>query len=78
MVIDRAQGGSAKDIVPCFNEDGLGAVVNSSRGILYHHLSAEHFDGSREQYLEIVKKQAAKMQKAIYGELKEAFPNMTY
>lgn len=29
------QGGGAKDILPCFNADGLGAIVNSSRGILY-------------------------------------------
>jgi len=30
-----AQGGSAKDVAACFNSDGLGAVVNSSRGIIY-------------------------------------------
>lgn len=29
-----AQGGKAKDLVPYFNEDGLGAIVNSSRGII--------------------------------------------
>lgn len=29
-----AQGGTAKDLVPYFNEDGLGAIVNSSRGII--------------------------------------------
>jgi orotidine-5'-phosphate decarboxylase len=29
-----AQGGSAKDVAPAFREDGLGAVVNSSRGII--------------------------------------------
>lgn len=29
-----AQGGKGKDLVPFFNEDGLGAVVNSSRGII--------------------------------------------
>jgi len=28
-----AQGGGAKDVLPCFNNDGLGAIVNSSRGI---------------------------------------------
>ena len=28
-----AQGGGAKDVLPCFNKDGLGAIVNSSRGI---------------------------------------------
>ena len=29
-----AQGGKAKDLAPYFNEDGLGAIVNSSRGII--------------------------------------------
>jgi orotidine-5'-phosphate decarboxylase len=29
-----AQGATARDLVPCFNKDGLGAVVNSSRGII--------------------------------------------
>ena len=30
-----AQGGTADDIVDCFNPDGLGALVNSSRGIIF-------------------------------------------
>lgn len=30
-----AQGATAADLKPCFNTDGLGAVVNSSRGIIY-------------------------------------------
>lgn len=29
-----AQGGKAKDLTAYFNEDGLGAIVNSSRGII--------------------------------------------
>lgn len=29
-----AQGGKAEDLKPFFNEDGLGAIVNSSRGII--------------------------------------------
>ncbi len=29
-----AQGGTAEDLKPYFNEDGLGAIVNSSRGII--------------------------------------------
>ena len=29
-----AQGGKASDLKPYFNEDGLGAIVNSSRGII--------------------------------------------
>ena len=45
-----AQGGTAEDLVPFFNEDGLGAIVNSSRGIIaaykqeaYAEFGAEHF-----------------------------------
>lgn len=29
-----AQGGGAEDVKPCFNEDGLGAIVNASRSIM--------------------------------------------
>lgn len=29
-----AQGGGAKDVKPCFNEDGMGAIVNASRSIM--------------------------------------------
>ncbi|OHC06209.1 MAG: hypothetical protein A3K50_06480 [Planctomycetes bacterium RIFOXYD12_FULL_42_12] len=30
-----AQGATAKDIKYCFNPDGLGAIINASRSILY-------------------------------------------
>ena len=33
-----AQGGSAEGVKPCFNEDGLGAIVNSSRGNYIVHI----------------------------------------
>lgn len=50
-----AQGGQGKDLVHFFNEDGLGAIVNSSRGIIaaykqeaYEKFGAENFgDASR-------------------------------
>ena len=29
-----AQGGKGKDLINFFNKDGLGAIVNSSRGII--------------------------------------------
>lgn len=45
-----AQGGKGKDLVHFFNEDGLGAIVNSSRGIIaaykqekYAKFGPEHF-----------------------------------
>ncbi len=57
-----AQGGTAKDLKDCFNEDGLGAVVNSSRGIIaaykqekYGKFGAEHFgEASRQAVMDMV------------------------
>lgn len=37
-----AQGGGAEDVRPCFNEDGLGAIVNSSRGIIFAYQKGEY------------------------------------
>jgi orotidine-5'-phosphate decarboxylase len=36
-----AQGGSAKDIAGCFDKNGLGGIVNNSRGILTAHTKYE-------------------------------------
>lgn len=36
-----AQGATGKDIVNCFNADGLGAIVNSSRGITFAYLKTD-------------------------------------
>jgi orotidine-5'-phosphate decarboxylase len=39
-----AQGGTAKDCAPAFDERGLGAIVNNSRGIIFAHQKAEYKD----------------------------------
>ena len=39
-----AQGGKGKDLVHFFNEDGLGAIVNSSRGIIAAYQSDAYKD----------------------------------
>ena len=57
-----AQGGRGKDLTHYFNEDGLGAIVNSSRGIIaaykqeaYAKFGAEHFaDASRQAVLDMI------------------------
>ena len=57
-----AQGGGAEGVKPCFNEDGLGAIVNSSRGIIaayknekYTQYGAENFgDASRAAVMDMV------------------------
>lgn len=74
-----AQGGDAKDILPCFNEDGLGAIVNSSRGILYTHMSnEERAQCSREEYLLSVRTATLQMQENIYSVLKNEYLQMVY
>ena len=57
-----AQGGTAADLKHCFNEDGLGAIVNSSRGIIaayrqekYKQFGPEHFaEASRQAVIDMV------------------------
>ncbi len=39
-----AQGGKGSDLAPFFNEDGLGAIVNSSRGIIAAYTKAPYAD----------------------------------
>ena len=74
-----AQGGGAKDILPCFNEDGLGAIVNSSRGILYMHMTdEERAQATRQEYLFSVRKAALQMQREIYAALKTEYRQMVY
>ena len=54
-----AQGGTAEDLKYCFNEDGLGAIVNSSRGIIaaykqekYQSFGPEHFGEASRKAVE--------------------------
>lgn len=58
-----AQGGKGKDLVHFFNEDGLGAIVNSSRGIIaayQNDLYKERFapenfaDASRQAVVDMI------------------------
>lgn len=57
-----AQGGKAEDLVDYFNEDGLGAIVNSSRGIItaykqekYSKFGEKNFaDASRQATLDMI------------------------
>lgn len=57
-----AQGGTAEDLKYCFNEDGLGAIVNSSRGIIaaykkepYAKFGAEKFgEASRQAVIDMI------------------------
>jgi len=73
------QGGSEKDIIACFHPNGLGAIVNSSRGILYSHMTDfERKSFSKQNYLKNVRKATQTMQEKIYHTLKESYPDMIY
>ena len=56
-----AQGGKASDLAPYFNKDGLGAIVNSSRGIIcaykqdkYAKFGADHYaEASRQAVIDM-------------------------
>ena len=37
-----SQGGTAQDVAPAFDQRGLGAVVNNSRGIIFAHRREEY------------------------------------
>ncbi len=45
-----AQGGKASDLKPYFNEDGLGAIVNSSRGIICAYKNEKYSKFGEEGY----------------------------
>ena len=45
-----AQGGTAEDLRHCFNEDGLGAVVNSSRGIIAAYKQEKYREFGPERF----------------------------
>ena len=47
-----AQGGTAKDLLPYFNKDGLGAIVNSSRGIIAAYKNDKYASFGAENYAE--------------------------
>lgn len=73
------QGGDSKDILPCFNADGLGAIINSSRAILYTHMSDDERNScTKEAYLNSVRNAVIEMQKDIYTTLKDNFSDMIY
>lgn len=65
-----AQGGTAQDVVACFNEDGLGAIVNSSRGIIAAYKSKDYSEKYSEMdYAEASRAAAIKMREDINNEL---------
>ncbi|MBN2087036.1 orotidine-5'-phosphate decarboxylase [Candidatus Peregrinibacteria bacterium] len=59
-----AQGGGAEDVRPCFHENGTGAIVNSSRGIIFAY---EKDNQPGEAYAEAARNAAMSMKKDLSG-----------
>ena len=58
-----AQGGTAKDVKHCFNEDGLGAVINNSRGIIFAWEQSDQY--TEKDYAAAARAAVLKMQKEL-------------
>ncbi len=69
-----AQGGSADQVTNCFNEDGYGALINSSRGIIFaaqHPQYKESYPHS-EQFAEAAVSAILEMKKDLLTALSKA------
>lgn len=62
-----AQGGGAKDVLPAFDENGLGAIINSSRGIMCAWKKEEGIDP--KDYAQAARREAIRMRDEITAEL---------
>ena len=64
-----AQGGKAEDLVHFFNEDGLGAIVNSSRGINAAYAKEEYAKFGEANFADASRQAAIDMINDINGAL---------
>ena len=64
-----AQGGKGKDLVHFFNEDGFGAIVNSSRGIIAAYKQEAYAKYGPEHYAEASRAAVEDMDADIRGAL---------
>lgn len=67
-----AQGGKGADLIHYFNEDGLGAIVNSSRGIIAAYKQEQYARFSPENYADASRQATLDMIADINGALQEA------
>ena len=67
-----AQGGKGADLVHFFNDDGLGAIVNSSRGIIAAYKQEKYASFGAENYAEASRQAVLDMQADIQGALETA------
>lgn len=62
-----AQGGTAEDLKPYFNKDGLGAIVNSSRGIICAYKQEKYAGFGQENYADASRQAVIDMIEDITG-----------
>ena len=67
-----AQGGQGKDLVHFFNEDGLGAIVNSSRGIIAAYKQEKYAKFGEENFAQASRAAVEDMVADITGALEAA------
>mgnify|MGYP001125424160 CR=1 FL=1 len=67
-----AQGGKGKDLVHFFNEDGLGAIVNSSRGIIAAYKQEAYAQFGPQNFAEASRQAVKDMIADIDGALQAA------
>jgi orotidine-5'-phosphate decarboxylase len=64
-----AQGGKAEDLVHYFNKDGLGAIVNSSRGIIAAYKAKNYEKFGQEAYADAARQAVIDMKEDINAAL---------
>lgn len=65
-----AQGGKAADLVHYFNKDGLGAIVNSSRGIIAAYKQSGYEKFGQAAYADAARQAVIDMREDILGALR--------
>lgn len=71
-----AQGGTGRDVANAFDNNGLGAIVNSSRGIMTAYRSAgKGCDITRDEFISYARRQAVYMKEDINMEIVRRLAN---
>lgn len=68
-----AQGGKGEDLVHFFNEDGLGAIVNSSRGIIAAYQQEQYAQYGEKNYADASRAAVIAMREDIASALEKCF-----
>ena len=63
-----AQGGSAKSVAPAFDQNGLGAIINSSRALMCAYQREESCKPG--DYAEAARREAIRMRDEITAAIK--------